>query len=182
MNRVDRWLQRMRIGRALRWMPSDGTALDVGCSDGTLFREGSTLIKSGLGVDTEEPTTWPDGPYQFRRGSFPDVLADGEIFDAVMMLAVVEHVPNELLASWAAAVPNLLRHGGRLIMTIPSPMVDRILDVGIRLRLLHGMDVEHHHGLDPALIPQKFAVGPMRLIKQSRFEFGLNHLLVFERR
>lgn len=43
------------------------------------------------------------------------------------------------------------------------------------------MEAEQHHGLDPGVIPQKFASPPMRLLEASRFEFGLNHLLVFER-
>jgi SAM-dependent methyltransferase len=181
MNSVDRWLQRKRIAQALRWTPSGGNVLDIGCADGALFRQASSLIKSGIGVDTDEPSSWPDGPYEFRHGTFPDVLTDSEAFDAVTMLAVVEHVPSDTRMTWAAAVPRLLKEGGRLIMTVPSPMVDRILDVGIRFHLLHGMDAEHHHGLDPRVIPQEFAIPPMRLLRQSRFEFGLNHLLVFER-
>jgi Methyltransferase domain len=181
MNSVDRWLQRKRIAQALRWVPSGGSVLDVGCSDGALFRQGSSLIKSGIGVDTDEPHSWPDGPYEFRHGTFPDIITDSEVFDVIVMLAVVEHVSSDIRKTWATVVPGLLKQGGRLIMTVPAPMVDRILDVGIRFRLLHGMDVEHHHGLDPRVIPQEFACPPMRLLRQSKFEFGLNHLLVFER-
>ena len=97
-------------------------------------------------------------PYEFRHGTFPDVVTDSEVFDAVMMLAVVEHVPSDLRTTWATVVPRMLMQGGRLIMTVPSPVVDRILDVGIRFRLLDGMDVEQHHGLDPRVIPQEFRV------------------------
>ena len=181
MNGVDRWLQRKRIAQALRWIPPDADVLDVGCSDGALFRQASSLIKSGIGIDTEEPSSWPTGPFTFRHGTFPEVLDDKDRFDVVLMLAVIEHVSDEVRTTWATRVPPLLRRGGRLIITVPAPAVDLILDVGIRFRLLHGMDTVHHHGFNPRIVPQEFSIPPMRLLKASRFEFGLNHLFVFER-
>ena len=181
MNGVDRWIQRKRIAEALRWMPNGVDVLDIGCADGALFRQASSVINSGIGVDVDEPTSWPTGPYEFRRGTFPEVLNNGEIFDVVVMLAVVEHVPADIRRTWASSIPCLLRPGGRLIITVPAPVVDQILDIGIRLRILHGMEAEQHHGLDPSVIPQEFASPSIRLLEASRFEFGLNHLMVFER-
>jgi SAM-dependent methyltransferase len=162
-------------------MPPDAKVLDVGCADGALFRQAPSVVKSGIGVDTDQPSEWPSGSYEFRRGEFPTAIGASESFDAVVMLAVIEHVSSDLRKNWAAIVPNLLRSGGRLIITVPAPLVDRILGVGIRLRLLHGMDAEHHHGFDPRVIPQEFGDPPMRLLQASRFELGLNYLFVFER-
>jgi hypothetical protein len=182
MNGIDRWIQRKRIAEAIQWLPNDSDVLDVGCADGALFWQASSLIKSGIGIDVEEPTSWPTGPYEFRHGMFPDVLNDrGETFDAILMLAVLEHVQSDVRRTWANTVPSLLRAGGRLIITVPAPVVDRILDIGIRLRILDGMEAGQHHGLDPSVIPQEFACPAMHLLRASRFEFGLNHLLVFER-
>jgi hypothetical protein len=139
------------------------------------------LINSGVGIDSEEPDSWPDGPFEFRHGTFPEAVNEDDIFDAVTMLAVVEHVSTGDRQTWAEAVPKLLRRGGRLIVTVPSPMVDRMLEVGIRLRLLDGMDTGHHHGMDPKVIPSEFGLPPMRILTATTFELGLNHLLVFER-
>ena len=155
--------------------------LDIGCADGALFRQADSLIKSGVGLDPDEPTDWPSGPYEFKRGTFPDVLAGSSGFDAITMLAVVEHVPSELREKWFDTVTALLKPGGRLIITVPAPMVDRILDLGIRLHVLHGMDAESHHGFDPRVIPGELSEREMRLVEASRFEMGLNHLYVFER-
>jgi SAM-dependent methyltransferase len=181
MNGVDRWLQSKRISEALRWMPSGADVLDVGCSDGALFRHPSSSFRSGVGIDTDQADSWPIGPYEFRRGEFPEAIKKTDSFDAVVMLAVVEHVSSDVRKIWASTVPTLLRERGRLIITVPAPVVDRILDIGIRFRLLDGMDAEHHHGFDPRVIPQEFASKPMRLLNASRFELGLNHLFVFER-
>jgi len=181
MNGIDRWLQRRRITQALRWVPPGASVLDVGCADGSLFRQARSVIKSGIGVDTDQPSEWPSGPYEFRLGEFPEAVDASGPYDAVAMLAVIEHVTSGVRKNWAAVVPKLLKPGGRLIITVPAPVVDRILDISIRFRLLHGMDAEHHHGFDPRVVPQEFAIPPMRLLRASRFELGLNHLFVFER-
>ena len=178
MNGVDRWIQRKRIAEAVRWMPNRIDVLDVRSADGALFQQASSLIKSGIGVDVDEPTSMADRSLRIPAWHVPEVLNDSETFDAVVMLAVVEHVPADIRRTWASSIPCLLRMGGRLIITVPAPVVDRILDIGIRLRILHGMEAEQHDGLDPRVIPQEFVSPSIRLLEASRFEFGLNHLLV----
>ena len=64
-----------------------------------------------------------------------------------------------------------------MIITVPSPLVDRILKIGIRLRLLEGMEVHQHHGFDPHSMPALFAPH-FRVERRRRFELGLNHLFV----
>jgi hypothetical protein len=66
-------------------------------------------------------------------------------------------------------------------MTVPSPTVDRLLDGLIRLRLLHGMDPEAHHGFDPVAVIPMFVDAGFRLSRHRRFELGFNNLFVFER-
>lgn len=181
MNRVDRYLQHKRIAEAVRWIPAGGHVLDIGCADGALFRQASSLIQSGIGIDPDEPSDWPSGPYEFRQGSFPDALGEADRFDAITMLAVIEHVSSETRKKWFETVTAVLKPGGRLIITVPAPMVDPLLDIGIRLHLLHGMDAESHHGFDPGVIPEELSMPAMRLLRASRFEMGLNHLYAYER-
>jgi SAM-dependent methyltransferase len=181
MNAIDRLLQRKRIAVALRWIPAGGHVLDVGCADGALFRQANSLIRSGVGIDPDEQSDWPSGPYEFKQGRFPDALDGAGGFDAITMLAVIEHVPAEILKKWVETVTLVLKPGGRLIITVPAPVVDRLLDIGMRLHLLDGMDAESHHGFDPRVIPNEMSSPAMRLVRASRFEMGLNHLYVFER-
>jgi 2-polyprenyl-3-methyl-5-hydroxy-6-metoxy-1,4-benzoquinol methylase len=180
MNGVDRFIQRKRITEALRWLPAGGHVLDIGCADGALFRQAGSLIKSGIGIDTDRQNDWATGPYEFRQGTFPEAVDGSERFDAVTMLAVIEHVPSTVRKAWFETVTNILKPGGRLIITVPSPAVDRLLDVGIRLHLLHGMDAGSHHGFDPRVIPEELSALAMHLLKASRFEMELNHLYVYE--
>jgi SAM-dependent methyltransferase len=182
LNRVDRYIQKLRIQAALPWVPPKSHVLDLGCADGALFRLGQSRIASGVGVDTRAGDDWDDPRYERRTGEFPGVVRGDERFDAVVMLAVVEHLSDPELATWAAAVPGTLRPGGRLVITTPSPMVDQILHVGIRLRLLDGMEAHQHHGFDPRTVPTIFGGSGLDLEHHRRFELGLNHLFVFSMR
>lgn len=179
MKALDRELQRQRIRKALPFIPPGASVLDVGCHEGAFFEAARSRVASGIGIDTRRPERWVGDPFEFRVGRLPDLVDDGGTFDAIVALAVVEHVPPNELEAWGAAVPDLLKPGGRLIITTPSPKVDRLLDMLITLRLLDGMDAEAHHGFDPGDVPRTFEAGPMVLEVRSRFQLGLNHLFVF---
>ena len=59
--------------------------------------------------------------------------------------------------------------------------MDPILDVLIRLRLAHGMDLEAHHGFEPRATPAIFEPHGFQLERARRFQLGLNTLFVFRR-
>jgi cyclopropane fatty-acyl-phospholipid synthase-like methyltransferase len=181
MKALDRELQRQRIAKALPFIEHGSSVLDIGCSNGAFFAAAGARVAKGVGIDLQEPDSWVEGPYDLRVGQFPEVLDTGLTFDAVVALAVVEHVPREGLEAWAAAIPDLLVSGGRLIITTPSPRVDEILHMLIKLRVIDGMEAHEHYGFDPRSVPEIFGTGALRLEKRSRFQLGLNHLFVFRK-
>jgi 2-polyprenyl-3-methyl-5-hydroxy-6-metoxy-1,4-benzoquinol methylase len=172
---LDRLIQRIRIRKAMMHIPGGGRLLDVGCADGALIRAAAGRVRDAVGID-------PDAPVAsgLVRGSFPEDLRDRGPYDVIALLAVFEHVPDEQRGAFVAACRALLRPGGRVVLTVPAPLVDRIVDTLRRLRLLHGMDIEAHHGYRPEETPAHFAASGMRLVTHERFELGLNHLFVFE--
>lgn len=181
MKASDRVLQRWRIRRALAWVPTGARVLDVGCADGSLFRLGQRRITSGVGVDLNASATWVGGAAERLTGPFPDVLRPGDTFDVIAMLAVVEHVEAVQLKEWARACAARLRPDGRVVITVPAPTVDRLLHVGIALRLLDGMEAHQHHGFDPSCLPDTFNAAGLELMTHRRFQLGLNHLFVFRK-
>jgi 2-polyprenyl-3-methyl-5-hydroxy-6-metoxy-1,4-benzoquinol methylase len=180
VKRIDRVLQRRRILEAARYLPSGANVLDVGCGDGALFSTLPSQIARGIGVD---PTLNGDrswGSVRLLAGRFPDRVRFEGPFDAIVMLAVVEHVPPHEQRVWASACGELLRPGGLLIISAPSPRVDKFLDVMKACRLIDGMALEEHYGYDPVMTPSAFGTESLVLRTQRRFQLGLNNLFVFE--
>jgi 2-polyprenyl-3-methyl-5-hydroxy-6-metoxy-1,4-benzoquinol methylase len=181
MKAVDRWLQSLRIRKAAHHIPANGRVLDIGCADGALFRQLDGRIAGGVGVDPELERSIDMGSFKLVRGWFPRDLQDSGPFDAITMLATLEHVPIDAQAEIAKSCVELLGPNGRLIVTVPSERVDSILGLLRRLRLIDGMSLEQHYGFDPRLTRSIFSREGMSLVTAETFELGLNHLFVFEK-
>ena len=181
MTLVDRALQRWRIAMAARHIPPGAMVLDIGCGDGSLFRGLGGRLGGGLGVDPTLSTDRVSGGVQLKAGYFPMAVPAGSgPFDAITMLAVLEHFPEAAYAGLGGDCARFLKPNGRLIITVPSPAVDGILAVLKKLRLVDGMSLEEHHGYDANRTPEIFSPH-FRLLRHQRFQIGLNHLFVFER-
>ena len=181
MTPLDRLIQRIRVRTAKPHIPNGARVLDVGCADGHLLRELGPRIHDSVGIDPDGPASDESAARNYRlfRGRFPDDLRVEGPFDVVTMLAVFEHFTDEDRPRVVEACRRLLGPGGRVVLTVPSPVVDRIVDVLRTLRLAHGMDIESHHGYDPANTPRFFT--GFRVARHELFELGLNHLFVLER-
>lgn len=179
MRWLDRVLRDMRIAQALPFIRNGDRLLDIGCFDETLLRLVAPKIQSGVGVDgLAKPSE--HGNIRILRGMIPgDVkLPDGS-FDCITMLAVLEHIPDT--SAIAKECERLLAPGGRVVITVPKPRVDWILNVLSNLRLIDGLSLEEHHGYDPARTGPVFESAGLVLVKQKSFECGLNCLFVFEK-
>ena len=185
MRWLDRKIRDARFAKARPFVEVGDDVLDVGCSDGEMFRQWDDLIGRGIGVDPDLTTATTLGRHELRPGSFPDGLDDGlddVECDVVTMLAVLEHVPPDSYDALADACARVLRPGGRVIVTVPSPLVDRILDVLIALRLVDGMHAEEHHGFVPSDTTEIFGGDRFELVRHRTFQLRLNNLYVFGRR
>jgi 2-polyprenyl-3-methyl-5-hydroxy-6-metoxy-1,4-benzoquinol methylase len=178
---LDRYLRDARLARAKPHVPAGARVLDVGCDDGELFRRWRGHIAGGVGLEPmlAEPVNG-DG-YELRPGRFPDDLPSGEQFDVITMLAVLEHLPPPVQAQLAEACARLLKPGGRVVITVPSPRVDDILHVLLKLRLIDGINAHEHYGFMPADTLKVFPAPAYRVVKRGTFQLRLNNLFVFEK-
>jgi SAM-dependent methyltransferase len=179
MRWFDGFLQRWRASVARRWIPRGARVLDVGCHQGEFLRGLGSRLGFGLGLD---PLAQPEsGPrWTLVRDKFPTAVPlPAASFDAVVMLATLEHVceKDEL----ARACAQVLRPGGRVVVTVPSPLVDPIVLALARLGLADGMSLEEHHGFDPAQTRGLFTRHGFELLQWREFQLGLNHLFVFSK-
>ena len=179
MRIADRILRQRRIDRAVEWVRAGDRLLDVGCFDRSLIDRVGDRIDSAVGIDgVAEPSE--AGSVRIERGFFPkDLEAEHERFDCITALAVLEHVqaPDE----FADACHRLLAPGGRVVLTVPHPFVDKIVDALIFLRLADGMDIDEHHGFDIDETGPIFERAGFRTVAVEAFQLGLNRLFIFEK-
>jgi Methyltransferase domain len=181
MKAIDRYLQTVRINKAKKYIRKNDTVLDIGSADGAMLESCRGLIKSGVGIEPLLPAIVKTDFYTLLPGYFPDACADGITYDVITMLAVLEHIPPHFQETLAGHCHNLLNKNGRLIVTVPSPQVDFILNILKQLKLIDGMRLEEHYGFKPELTKQLFSDGYFRLLHNQQFQLGWNNLFVFEK-
>ena len=153
MKLLDRALQHWRIHKAakhLKMMTGPIRVLDIGAYDGTMFNAIGEKLTWGVGIDPLLIKGHRTERYELIAGYFPGALV-GEMknsFDLITMLAVIEHFPNDLLTKLSGYCFDYLKPDGKVIITVPSPMVDKIINILLFFRLIDGIDHEDHHGYD----------------------------------
>lgn len=179
MKWLDGFIRDLRIRQALPYIKDGDRLLDIGCFDQTMLNLVSKRVKLAVGVD---PLVEPSrrGNVSILRGTVPGAVSlEAGSFDCITMLAVLEHIPDG--GAIARECSRLLAPGGRVVITVPKPQVDKILDVLSALKLIDGMSLDEHHGYDVEATTPLFEGAGLRLLRRKSFELGLNCLFVFEK-
>lgn len=177
------YLWRQRLTKVRPYLK--GRVLDIGCGHAQLIRALSPQ-QSYTGVEVQADVVERlQAQYPFHRFIAADLnqgcpaLSNGA-YDTIVMLAVIEHLhnPETLLDQLGPALAD----DGRMAITTPTPLGDRILHIGRYIGLFNRERVEEHEKL--------YNKGElMRLLSEHRFavehyatfEFGLNQLVVARR-
>ena len=181
MTALDRFIQSWRIRMARPYIRPGARLLDIGAADAPLYRKVPNL-DAYVGVDPDLPGDRQIAANaRLTKGFFPQCVRNEDAFDCITMLAVLEHIPTSEQSNLANACRSHLKPGGYLVITVPSPLVDRILALLKWLRLIDGMALEEHYGYDVSKTPGLFCSAGFRLHRKTRFQLGLNNLFVFVR-
>lgn len=172
MRLLDQLLQRWRYHKAVVWIEDD--CLDVGSYDGSLL----ALLPEGEHIALDSQNRVQGRCQHVRDWS---ELPPSKKFSSITCLATYEHFSLEQGRHFWNKVSEHLAHNGKLIMTIPHPLVDQILEQLTRLNLLSGIDhLRHRTVTNQELLLNSQSVG-LCCIHYEEFMAGLNRLIVFER-
>jgi SAM-dependent methyltransferase len=179
---LDHFIARLRFRAAYPFIRAGSSVCDLGCGlEAAFLNYAGDKISHGVGVD-DQVEDGVRGRWWRIRGNIgaPLPLESGQ-FDHVVMLAVLEHLPDP--APVLREAHRILAPGGSLIMTWPSEMVDPLLKVLYALGLISDeMESNEHQKRIPveALRAMLQQIG-FKEFHHERFELGLNNLMVASR-
>ena len=178
---LDKLFRRLRLGKIIRYIPNDSVVCDIGCGREAIFLKSiSSFIKQGIGLDGKIED-YTDSKFEFRRFKIIDSLPiEKEKCDIVTMVAFLEHLDKPQLILGESF--RILKKGGKLILTTPTPLAKSILEfLSFKLRLIDENEIrDHKNYFWPKDIQKMLEENGFegKNIKSNYFEFFLNGLVV----
>lgn len=184
MRLVSDYLRHARYQMVLPYVLGD--VLEIGCGPGTILTWLGPKQRY-VGLDSNPMLI------RWLVESFPMCefyLADAEKgnldlgeyrFDTLLLVAVIEHftTPANILRDWVEYV----REGGRVVLTTPTPVGDRVYRLAARFGIFPIQATEDHLAvLGCAAIKHLFESVGLSLVAYQTFQFGLNQLAVGEKK
>jgi SAM-dependent methyltransferase len=141
----------LRAQRANKLIPPplrDGRILDVGCGSFPYFLA-HTSFKEKFAIDQIPLSS--NTASELKIESFtldleiePHLPFEDNFFEAVTLLAVVEHLDPALMAKLFKEVYRVLKPGGMVILTTPAAWSDSLLKFMARLSLVSAEEIQEH--------------------------------------
>ncbi|HUL00140.1 MAG TPA: methyltransferase domain-containing protein [Nitrospirota bacterium] len=180
MRKLDYLLQRWRYSVAIPFIPLGCDLLDIGGFDGSFLKRVHEKIHRGVCIDPHVEEKSND-KIMLIKARFDRILPfPDDSFDIITMFAVYEHLGEQrkLIADESFRV---CRKNGFVLLTVPSNMVDTILMILKKIRLIDGMSLEEHEHFNVSDTVAIFETAGFRLRQRSRFQMGLNNLFIFQK-
>ena len=144
-NFIDKFIARWRLSKVIKRIKKGEVVLDFGCgSQGYFLRQISPIIKNGVGLDYEVKNE-ETGNLKFTSFKFKYKLPfEKEMFDKVVMLAVLEHVEPEKVGILFSEFRRILKNKGAIILTTPTPVSKKILEGLACLNIISRKEIKDH--------------------------------------
>ena len=177
-------LARLRMQRANALIPARlraGRILDIGCGSfpyflaHTAFQEKFAVDQLNMPRETAAQNRIEF--YSLNLNESPHLPFAAEYFDAVTLLAVVEHLNPDSMALLFQESCRVLKTGGMLILTTPAAWSDGLLKTMARMGLVSAEEIhEHAFAYTLPLLGWHFGQAGFKMskVKFGYFEFGLN--------
>jgi SAM-dependent methyltransferase len=177
-------LARLRTQRANTLIPAElraGRILDIGCGSFPYFLA-HTAFQEKFAVDQlpMPRETAANNRIEFfalNLNEEPHLPFEADYFEAVTLLAVVEHLNPDSMAVLFRETCRVLKPGGMVILTTPAAWSDGLLKLMARLGLVSAEEIhEHAYAYTLPLLGWHFGQAGFHMSKVhfGYFEFMLN--------
>lgn len=185
-NTLDKIIAKLRYAQVDKYVIKNGRIVDIGCGqEGKFLLRHKNEISQGYGLDYKIKNHSFDNIQFINSHISNNIPIQKSSIDIVFMNAVLEHLahPEDILNT----AFSLLKKGGKLVMTTPTPLAKPILEfMAYKLRIINEAEIrEHVHYYSKkdieSLIAQLRKNYLIKLDKYKTFEFGLNSLIVIKK-
>lgn len=178
---LEKLLAWLRYKKVIKHIPKNSIVCDIGCGANARFLKClNSLIKYGIGFD-KKAEDFKNERLEIQKLEIGDKIPlNTESADVVTMLAVLEHIKNPQKVLNESF--RILRKGGKLILTTPTPLARPVLNfLAFKLNLINQRQIkEHQNYFYPGQIKKMLVLAGFeeKNIKLNYFEFGFNNLAI----
>lgn len=185
---LEPWLARMRARQANRLLPAhlrSGRILDVGCGSQPYFLA-HTSFKEKFAIDQlAPPAVFPEIHWHtLDLNHLVRLPFETGFFQAITMLAVIEHLSPSSLVELFSEAHRILAPGGMVVLTTPAAWSHNLLQLMAHINLVSAEEIEEHkYSYTLPLLGWYFghAGFSMEKTRFGYFEFRLNLWATAER-
>ena len=133
----------------IRPIPIKKRILDIGCGTTPVFLSKIDFVEK-YGLDKINDSIRQDHVVDKIKLINFDIEKNDKLpfadnyFNAVTMLAVIEHISHGKIPAFLAEVYRVIAPGGIYVMTTPSSWTGGLLNIMARLRLLSAVEIDDH--------------------------------------
>ena len=184
-NALDLLIYRWRSRMVRRFIRPGAVVLDFGCGHDSLFlRSVQGIIKRGIGVDYDAVPGQPAENVEIQRFrfagrfDFPDRTCD-----QITILAVLEHIPIEMVGPLLDEFHRILKEDGWVLITTPTPASKPLLEVlAFKLKVISAPEIaDHKHYYSQADIRALATTHGFQCAVYRTFQCGLNSFSVLSK-
>ena len=177
-------LRKLRIRKIIHHIPENCDLCDFGCGTSLLLLNTlKSYIRSGIGLDLKLKPLFDKKIKLIRCNLGESIPLRSNTIDVITSLAVIEHLSNP--TNNLKEAYRILRKGGLLILTTPTPISKKILEfMAFKLGILSiGTVGEHKHYFDKKNLKEMLTCAGFEesKIKVKSFQIGFNNLVVVKK-
>lgn len=175
----EKMLGSLRYGKIKKYVMRDGVHCDIGCGyHGAFLKSISKQIGYGYGFDWKVTPGREGNIELINNRGIEGIPLEDESCDRVFMLAVLEHLEDA--EAMVRECHRILKKGGILVLTTPTPVAKPILEfLSFKLHLISRASIEEHkHYYSRPEMMEIFRKCGFSKAKYRKFMLGVNSLAV----